>query len=229
VSSSARVMAKTKPLQCPVFDPSTLYQVLFDHYGPSGWWPGDSPFEVAIGAILTQNTAWGNVEKAITNLKAASMIDVRRIHEMDEERLASLIRPAGYYNMKAKRLKNFVGLVVNSFSGNFDALLNLDKSWLRSVLLEVNGIGKETADSICCYAAEKLIFVVDTYTRRILLRHGVIVGDTTYDDIQAFFESALPPNLSIYKDLHAHIVFIGKDYCRSRNPRCDVCPLRHRL
>jgi len=222
-------MAKTESEVCPTFDPFRLYHILFDHYGPSGWWPGEGPLEVAIGAVLTQNTAWSNVEKAIANLKTAAMIDVRRLSTMHEKHLAKLIRPAGYYNIKARRLKNLLDMVVDSFSGDLSALFRLDKDELRSVLLEVNGIGKETADSICCYAAGKLVFVVDAYTKRILLRHIIIDGNASYDGIQAIFESKLPQDPSVYKDLHAHIVFIGKDYCRPRNPRCDACPLKNQL
>ncbi len=222
-------MAKTESEVCPAFDPFRLYHILFDYYGPSGWWPGEGPLEVAIGAVLTQNTAWSNVEKAIANLKTAAMIDVRRLSRMHEKRLAKLIRPAGYYNIKARRLKNLLDMVVDCFSGDLSALFRLDKDELRSVLLEVNGIGKETADSICCYAGGKLVFVVDAYTKRILLRHGILEGNTSYDEIRAFFESGLPQELSVYKDLHAHIVFIGKDYCRPRNPRCDACPLKNQL
>ena len=222
-------MAKTESEVCPAFDPFWLYHILFDHYGPSGWWPGEGPLEVAIGAVLTQNTAWSNVEKAIANLKTAGMIDVHRLSTMHEKRLAKLIRPAGYYNIKARRLKNLLDMVEDSFSGDLSALFRLDKDELRSVLLEVNGIGKETADSICCYAAGKLVFVVDAYTKRVLLRHSIIEGNTSYDEIRSFFESGLPQELSVYKDLHAHIVFIGKDYCRPRNPRCDACPLKNQL
>jgi endonuclease-3 related protein len=218
-------MEKIKARPCPVSDPLSLSQVLFDHYGPSGWWPGESPVEVAIGAILTQNTAWSNVEKAIANLKTASLMDVERIHHLDESRLALLIRPAGYFNVKARRLKNFIRDVMEYSSGDLDRFFDRDKDALRAALLRISGIGHETADSICCYAAGKIVFVVDAYTRRILLRHGVIKESASYEDIRIFFESGLPPDLSIYKDLHAHIVLTGKDYCRSKNPRCEVCPL----
>jgi endonuclease III related protein len=221
-------MEKVSASSCPVFDPLSLHRVLFDHYGPSGWWPGDSPFEVAVGAILTQNTAWTNVEKAIANLKSASMMDVRSIHDLDEKDLAALIRPAGYYNVKARRLKNFIRAVMDYSSGDLDEFFDRDKDTLRNDLLQVNGIGNETADSICCYAADKIVFVVDAYTRRILLRHGVIEESAGYEDIRMFFESGLPRDLSIYKDLHAHIVLVGKDFCRPRNLRCDACPLGQR-
>lgn len=209
----------------PAFDPSRLHAILFGHYGPSGWWPGESPFEVMVGAVLTQNTAWTNVEKAIANLRAASLMDVEAIHRASHEVLARHLRPSGYYNVKARRLKNLVGMVADRFAGSLDRLFALDAQDLRSTLLEVNGIGKETADSICCYAAGKLVFVVDAYTRRILARHGAIDGDAGYDDMQAIFEDSLRPDLDVYRDLHAHLVFIGKDYCRSSNPRCAGCPL----
>jgi len=209
-----------------VLDPLSLHRLLLDHYGPSGWWPGETPFEVAVGAILTQNTAWTNVEKAIANLKAASLLDVKKIDALDEQDLAALIRPAGYFNIKARRLKNFIRAVMDYSSGNLGRFFDRDADELRSALLTVNGIGNETADSICCYAAGKLFFVVDAYTRRLLARHGLVTESTGYEDIRMLFESGLPDDLAVYKDLHAHIVFTGKDYCRKKNPRCDVCPLK---
>lgn len=209
----------------PVFDPFSLHRVLFDHYGPSGWWPGETPFEVAVGAILTQNTAWTNVEKAITNLKAASLLEPEKIDALGEQDLARLIRPAGYFNVKARRLKNFIHSVMEYSSGDLGLFFDRDAPALRSALLEVNGIGYETADSICCYAAGKPVFVVDAYTRRILVRHGLVPESAGYEDIRMLFESGLPADLAVYKDLHAHIVFTGKDYCRKRNPECGQCPL----
>jgi len=207
------------------FDPQALYDTLSSWYGPSKWWPGDSPFEIAVGAVLTQNTAWINVEKAITNLKAAGMLDLYRIHAADINHLASLIRPSGYYNIKTKRLRNLISLIMDSFSGDLAAFFGQDLDKLRSALLGVNGIGKETADSICLYAADKEIFVVDAYTKRILLRHALIDPDWGYDDMQQLFETRLPRRLDVYKDLHAYIVFIGKEYCRATSPQCDACPL----
>lgn len=206
-------------------DPAYLQAVLSGHYGPSGWWPGETPFEVVVGAVLTQNTAWTNVEKAIANLKAASLMEVAAIYAAQPDLLAALLRPSGFYNLKARRLRNLVDMVVGSFGGSLDRLFALEARELRHMLLQVNGVGKETADSICCYAAGKTVFVVDAYTRRILSRHGVIDGDARYDDVQAFFEASLRPDIDVYKDLHAHLVFIGKDYCRARNPRCGECPL----
>jgi endonuclease-3 related protein len=207
------------------FDPRALYDKLFSWYGPSGWWPGDSPLEIAVGAVLTQNTAWTNVEKAIANLKAAGMLDIHRIHAADTNQLASLIRPSGYYNIKTKRLKNLITLIMDSFSGEPEAFFAQDLDRLRCILLGVNGIGKETADSICLYAADKEIFVVDAYTKRILLRHSIIEPGWDYDDVQQLFEKSLPNRLDMYKDLHAYLVFIGKEYCRARNPQCEACPL----
>lgn len=211
------------------FDPAYLHRILLKHYGPSGWWPGETPFEVMAGAVLTQNTAWTNVEKAIANLRNASLMSPDAIYRTPHEELASHLRPSGYYNIKARRLKNLVDMVMESFQGSLDILFSLDAKELREVLLQVNGIGKETADSICCYAAGKPVFVVDAYTRRMLSRHGIVDHDAGYDDLQVLFESSLPPDLEVYKDLHAHIVFVGKDYCRARDPRCGECPLKGRL
>jgi endonuclease-3 related protein len=208
------------------FDPLALYHHLYKLYGPSRWWPGDTPFEIALGAVLTQNTAWTNVEKAICNLKSAGMLDIRKLHTADSDRIASLIKPSGYYNIKTKRLKNFISLVMECSSGDLDAFFSQDLKQLRSLLLGVNGIGKETADSICCYAANRDVFVVDAYTKRMLLRHNIIDSDWDYDDIQNVFHAGLPKRLDVYKDLHAYIVFIGKDCCKARNPQCDACPLK---
>lgn len=209
-------------------DPSvflTLYNILKEYFGPSGWWPGDSPLEVAIGAVLTQNTSWTNVEKAIHNLKSHSLLDVRRLHSIEQNELAVLLRPSGYYNIKAQRLKNLIRSIMESSGGDMDAFLDREPDELRNILLCVNGIGKETADSICCYAAGKMLFVVDAYTRRILLRHGLIDESSAYDEIRQLFEKSIPRDLSTYKDLHAYLVFLGKDYCRPTHPRCGSCPL----
>lgn len=222
--------SKTLPAKRPArnrFDPLSLFEILRLRYGPSGWWPGESPLEVAVGAVLTQNTAWINVEKAIGNLKSHGMLDIQKIHEADHSTLASLIRPSGYYNLKAKRLKNLIDFIMETSSGDIEAFLGKDKASLREILLGVNGIGKETADSICCYAGDKTIFVVDAYTRRILLNHGIIDEHADYDDVRILFEGSLPCELDIYKDLHAYLVFIGKDHCRPREPRCRGCPLEN--
>lgn len=208
------------------FDPVRLHARLLEHYGPSGWWPGETPLEVMAGAVLTQNTAWKNVEKAISNLKAASLMDVEGLHRADEGTLADIIRPSGYYNVKAARLRNLAAMIAREFGGSLDRLFSLEDAELRARLLAVNGIGRETADSICCYAAHRLFFVVDAYTRRILSRHGVIQYDEDYEKIRSLFEDALPRRIDVYKDLHAHLVFVGKDHCRARVPGCGGCPLK---
>ena len=210
-----------------MFDTVLLHSILRSRYGPSGWWPGDSPFEVAVGAVLTQNTAWTNVEKAIGNLKAAGVLDLWAMHSLDHDTLASLIRPSGYYNIKAKRLRNLLDEIMRAGDRDLGAYFSRAAGSLRESLLGINGIGKETADSICCYAADKAIFVVDAYTKRILLRHGIIDGSATYDSIQRLFEEGLPRDLQIFKDLHAYLVFVGKEHCRPRGPRCGTCPLEH--
>lgn len=179
-----------------------------------------------VGAVLTQNTAWTNVEKAIARIKACRALDLKTLHAMDEVRLAELIRPSGYYNIKARRLKNLMEAVMRQTGGDLAAFFSQDPVQLRTQLLQINGIGKETADSICCYAAGKTCFVVDAYTRRMAVRHGwVNTADGDYDRLQHLFTTGLPVDLQCYKDLHAYIVFIGKDFCRSRNPSCDACPL----
>lgn len=219
---------KTSPARSSApdpFDASALYRLLGNRYGPSGWWPGDTPLEVAVGAVLTQNTAWSNVEKAIALLKAHSMLDVRRIHSAEPAVLASLIRPSGYYNLKAKRLKNLMGAIMDFSQGDAEVFFSQDLKSLRAGLLAINGIGKETADSICCYAAGKTTFVVDAYTRRILSRHGLIEYSADYETIRQLFEASLPCDLAVYRDLHAYLVFVGKDFCRRSNPRCGDCPL----
>ena len=224
MSSRKSTPAGKQPSPEP-FDAAALYRALREHYGPSGWWPGDSPLEIAVGAVLTQNTAWVNVEKAIAALKSHSMLDIRRMHDSEPSELARLIRPSGYYNLKASRLKNLVRAVMEQASGDMEAFLDRDLSELRAALLAVDGIGKETADSICCYAAGRLVFVVDAYTRRILSRHGVIDAGADYEIIRQLFEHGLPRELSVYRDLHAYLVFVGKDFRRKSSPRCADCPL----
>lgn len=203
-----------------------MYKLLFSHFGDQHWWPGDSPFEVCIGAILTQNTAWKNVEKAIASLKKERKLSIKALQEMSEAKLGELIKASGYYNVKAKRLKNFISHVVRFHQGSLKKMFETDVKDLRSELLSINGIGKETADCIILYAAEKPIFVVDAYTKRILQRHGFIKEKTSYDDIQCLFESHLKPDIKFYNDFHAQIVATGNQYCR-KTPRCNECPLKN--
>ncbi|MBN1268643.1 MAG: endonuclease III domain-containing protein [Kiritimatiellae bacterium] len=202
-----------------------MYEVLFRAWGPQGWWPGRTRTEIIVGAILTQNTAWSNVEKAIRRLRRERALSLAALHAVPEQRLAEWIRPAGYYNIKARRLRAFTTMVANRFGGRLEKLFALDTPGLRQTLLEVNGIGPETADSILLYAAGRPVFVVDAYTHRILLRHGWIGPQAGYDEIAGLFTSALPRSVRVYNECHALIVRLGKDYCRA-TPRCDRCPLR---
>jgi len=168
-----------------------LYDAMFAALGPQGWWPGETPLEVVVGAILTQNTNWKNVERALANLKRENLLDPEALDRIDADRLGEVIRPAGYFRVKARRLKNFMHLLAERFGGSLDALFALSTSALRETVLSVSGIGPETADSIVLYAAGRPVFVVDAYTARILFRHGLIEGDATYDDLQALFHGAL--------------------------------------
>lgn len=202
----------------------TAFDSLLNKFGPQHWWPGETPFEIMVGAILTQNTNWGNVEKAIRNLKENSLLDPHLIHKLRHRRLASLIRPAGYYNLKAKRLKNFISGYVSDFDGDHKKLRRLPLDDARRWLLNINGIGEETADSILLYALGKPIFVVDAYTKRILERHGLIPEEITYRELQEIFMDSLEDDVKLFNEYHALIVRVGKDYCK-RTPKCDECPL----
>ena len=201
-----------------------IYGLLFERFGRQEWWPGDSRFEVIIGAILTQNTNWGNVEKAIGNLKKADCLSAAALFEMDIQRLAELIRPAGYYNIKAGRLKSFLGWLNDNYGLDVDAMENLSVWEMREQLLGIKGIGRETADSIVLYAYEKPTFVVDTYTCRILVRHGLIDSECGYEQVKEFFESSLPNEVGLFNEFHALIVQTGKNYCKPK-PKCEQCPL----
>ncbi len=202
-----------------------IYNRLFDAFGPQGWWPGDTPFEVAVGAILTQNTNWQNVERAIKNLRDARCLSPRTIFNLSQSELAGLIRPSGYFNIKAKRLKNFVDFLVHQYRGSLMNMQYEDTNTLRAKLLKVNGIGKETADSILLYALHREVFVVDAYTIRILSRHGIISENATYEECQFLFHSHLNKDVQLYNEYHALIVRVGKEFCRKK-PQCKECPLR---
>ncbi len=201
------------------------YDRLLKRFGPQHWWPGDGPFEVMVGAVLTQNTNWGNVEKAINNLKQVDKLSARAIHEMENGELARLIRPAGYFNIKAKRLKSLIKWFMDRFDGDIEEMFSQDPQGLREELLSVNGIGPETADSILLYAGNLLSFVVDAYTYRVLVRHQLILEESTYDDIKSFFEDNLPKDVALYNEYHALLVQVGKTYCKPRKPDCQTCPL----
>ncbi len=202
----------------------TVYQRMYEFFGPLNWWPGESRSEVIIGAILTQNTAWVNVEKAINNLKEARLLDWQKLRRVEEERLAQLIRPSGYYNQKAKKLKHFAEFLEREYAGSLDKLGAEPLEIAREKLLAVHGIGPETADSILLYALQKPIFVVDAYTRRIFSRHGFFPADYTYQQIQQFMMEHLPPGVQLFNEYHAQIVYTGKTFCKTK-PTCAGCPL----
>ena len=204
---------------------SDMYDRLYDHFGPQNWWPGESPFEVMIGAVLTQNTNWNNVEKAIDNLKQAGMLSFEKMASMPTDLLAEYIRPAGYYNVKAVRLKNLFQMIQDEFEGDISLMLQTDTETLRRKLLSVKGIGPETADSILLYAAERPVFVVDAYTYRVLSRHNLIPEDFGYDDIQEYFMDNLDPDTKVFNEFHALLVCVGKEFCKKSKPRCNGCPL----
>ena len=201
------------------------FELMLLEFGPQHWWPGDSSFEIAVGAVLTQNTAWKNVERALVHLREADVLSVAAMHAVPQEELAELIRPAGYYRLKARRLKNFVSLVVEQFGGSMNELFQLPTERLRETLLTVNGIGPETADSIVLYGAQRPVFVIDAYTARVLKRHAWIDFEAGYAEMQQLFHSQLAEDVERFNEYHALIVRIGKDYCRSR-PRCEGCPLQ---
>ena len=204
---------------------TSYYESLFSAFGPQGWWPGRTRFEIIIGAILTQNTAWTNVEKAITNLRDKKVLNPEKMRALAHAELASLIRPAGYFNIKAKRLRHFLDHLFNNHKGSLDKLFRQDTAMLRAELLSINGIGPETADSILLYAGDHPEFVVDAYTKRILERHRVIDGKAEYEDVKTLFMQNLPKDLRLFNEYHALIVRTGKDFCRPREPRCKECPL----
>ena len=220
--------------------PSLLYQVLFERYGKQNWWPMDTDyhkknnsdprFEIIIGAILTQNTAWSNVEKALENLKEQKILDIKKISHIEITRLQQLIRPSGFFNQKADRIQNIASYLHDNYQNNLDIFFNREAQTIRKELLSLKGIGPETADSILLYAGNMPIFVVDAYTKRLCKRIALNTK-TNYDDIQNYFEEDLKNNYSkeeivqIYNELHALIVEIAKNYCKTK-PKCTQCILQ---
>lgn len=202
----------------------TIYQRLFEYFGPQHWWPGRTQFEIIVGAILTQNTNWTNVEKAIANLRRRRLLEPLKLHEIEIEELAALIRPAGYYRLKARRLKNFLDWLFEKHTGQLNGLNDIPTDLLRRQLLGVKGIGRETADSILLYALDKAVFVVDAYTARVMLRHRLIDSDADYEQIQDLFQSNLDEDLRLFNEYHALLVRLGKQFCRPK-PKCSECPL----
>jgi len=205
-----------------------FYHRLFDAFGPQGWWPGRSPLEIVVGAILTQNTNWKNVEKAIVRLDTAGGLDWGVLRDIPLAELAELIRPAGYYNVKAKRLKNFVAWLWEHYNGDLDRLRASPLEALRAELLSINGIGPETADSILLYALKFETFVVDAYTRRMLERHGLIGPGAKYEEMRSLFHAHVAADVDRYNEYHALIVALGKSNCRP-SPKCAGCPLEWHL
>jgi endonuclease III related protein len=203
-----------------------LYKKLYRSFGPQYWWPGQTPFEVMVGAILTQNTSWSNVEKAIANLKKHKALSPAKLRSLTHRQLSRLIRPAGYYNIKAKRLKNFLEFLFTGYAADIKKMSAVDSVTLRRQLLSVNGIGPETADSILLYALEKPVFVVDAYTKRILGRQGLIKDNAGYDQLQALFSNGLKPEKKMFNEYHALLVKLAKDFCLKSKPKCVKCPIK---
>jgi endonuclease III related protein len=201
-----------------------MYELLNGYFGDLHWWPADDPFEVMVGAILTQNTAWTNVERAIQALRESRLLTPAALFSIPEDELARIIRPSGYYHLKAQRLKAFVRFMMMEYSGNVETMKVEDLSRLRDKLLGVKGIGPETADSILLYACEKPVFISDAYTRRIIVRHGMIGTDADYHSIQALFMDHLQPDVGLFNQYHALIVNAGKIFCRKK-AECVACPL----
>lgn len=199
-----------------------IFCILLAHFGKQNWWPAETPFEVIVGAILTQNTSWKNVEKSISSIKEQGLMSPERLYALNETTLAELIKSSGFYNLKAKRLKNFL----NFFAGyNFDLNQLRDDTQIRDKLLKIKGIGRETADSILLYALNLPYFVVDAYTKRIFFRLGFLKSeDVDYDEVQQLFTQNLPEDVELFKEYHALIVETAKNYCKKR-PCCNNCPL----
>ncbi len=203
----------------------TIYNAMNDHFGDLSWWPGETAFDVAVGAILTQNTNWKNVERAIANLRKENLLHPDALYKTDPGRVAELIRPAGFFNVKTRRLRAFLEFLQCNYEGNMEAMSGEETGALRKRLLSVNGVGEETADSILLYGFQKPVFVVDAYTRRIFTHHGFIDERWTYHDVQRLFMDNLPQDSALYNQYHALIVETAKRFCRTQ-PLCMGCPLK---
>ncbi len=202
-----------------------IYNKLYKRFGPQDWWPGDTEFEIIVGAILTQNTAWANVEKAIYNLKKHKLLSPVKLSRTKPPKIAALIRPSGYYNIKTRRLLNFINYLNIEYGGDLKRMFRQKTDALRKRLLGIKGIGPETADSILLYAGDKPVFVVDAYTKRIFSRYGLLSEGASYDEIQRLFLHNLPKSVKLYNEYHALIVRAGKDLCRKK-PKCSLCSLQ---
>ncbi len=206
-----------------------IYRRLFKALGPQHWWPAESAFEMLVSAMLVQNTSWRNVKRAMENLRQADLLTPHALYAVPEEELQTLIRPAGYFRVKARRLRSLLALLVERYDGSIEAMFRTAPDELRQELLGVHGVGPETADSILLYGGGIPSFVVDAYTQRIFARHGWIAFDADYDQIQEYFQSGLPDDAAMYNEYHALLVRVGKDYCRKSGPKCALCPLRELL
>lgn len=204
-----------------------MYQAMLAALGPSNWWPAQSPFEVAVGAILTQNTNWKNVEKAITNLREHDLLTPKRLFGAAREDLERHIQPSGFFRQKTIKLQAFLDFLNAQAGLDFAALDRWETQKIRCLLLAVKGIGPETADSILLYALGRPVFVVDAYTARICHRHGLVPEDVGYEELQVMFTDHLPEDAALFNEYHALLVRVGKDWCRKKSPRCGECPLRN--
>lgn len=217
-ASNAGIVPEKPPLE-------EYYETLYSALGPQRWWPARTGFEVIVGAILTQNTAWMNVERAITNLKRAKMLTSKSLERIPAGRLAQLVRPSGTFRQKARKLKAFVRFLRRTYGGSLARMFSAPTAELRKKLLAVHGIGPETADSILLYAGGHAVFVVDAYTKRILQRHGWAGAKTEYEEMQTLFERHVPRDAQRFNEFHALLVQVGKKWCRPREARCNACPL----
>ena len=202
-----------------------IYDILLETLGPQNWWPAETRFEVAVGAVLTQNTNWSNVCRAIDNLRNEGFLSFEMMISLSVDELAELIRPSGYYNIKAKRLSNLLQMIKEKYDGHLDLLFEEDTQTARERLLSVRGVGPETADSILLYGGNHAVFVVDSYTHRIFSRHNLVEEESDYHSIQQEFLASLPCEEKLFNEYHALLVRTGKEYCKKTNPLCDRCPL----
>lgn len=202
-----------------------IYEKLFSHYGPQYWWPAKSDFEMMVGAILTQNTSWSNVKKTLEVLESEKILEASKLHQMSPEELAPFLKSAGYFNLKANRLKALVHFLMEAYEADLEKMKGGSLRFLREQLLSVKGIGPETADSILLYGLGKSIFVIDQYTYRVLSRHFLIPEESDYESMQEMMMQNLPEDLELYKEYHALIVKVGNEFCKPK-PRCEQCPLK---